>query len=306
VSTYVLRRLAVTIPTALAVSALAFLLLYLTPGDPALLIAGEGADEKTVELIRQDLGLDRPLPEQVIRYYSRIAQLDLGRSIRTKAPVSDQIAARLPNSLLLAGVALTVATSLGIVIGLLTALRQGSPWDLGGLGLTTVFVSAPPFWLGLLAIQLFAVNLGWLPPAGIGTPQQLILPALALAAHPLALVARLTRSEALEALTEDYVRTARSKGLRDRAVVLRHVLKNTLLPVITVIGLQLGSAFNGAVVIESVFAWPGVGRLLVESILARDFPVVQGGLLVVALGFLLTNLIVDLLYGYLDPRIRYG
>ena len=303
---YALRRLAVTIPTALAVSALAFLLLYLTPGDPAVLVAGEGADPATVELIRHDLGLDRPLPEQLIRYYSRIAQLDFGRSIRTKAPVGDQIAARLPNSLLLAGVALLVATLIGVAIGLVTAIRYGSPWDFGGLGLTTVFVSAPPFWLGLLAIQLFAVTLGWLPPAGIGTPQQLILPALALAAHPLALIARLTRSEALESMTEDYVRTARSKGLRDRTVVRRHVLKNTLLPVITVAGLQLGSAFNGAVVIESVFAWPGVGRLLVESILARDFPVVQGGLLVIALGFLFTNLIVDLAYGYLDPRIRYA
>src|SRR5262249_32824070 len=161
------RRLAVTIPTALAVSALAFLLLYLTPGDPAILIAGEGADEKTVQLIREDLGLDRPLPEQVIRYYSRIVQFDLGRSIRTTAPVGYQTAARLPNSLLLAGVALAIASVLGILIGLLTALRQGSPWDLGGLGVTTVFVSAPPFWLGLLAIQLFAVTLGWLPVAGI-------------------------------------------------------------------------------------------------------------------------------------------
>jgi ABC-type dipeptide/oligopeptide/nickel transport system permease component len=270
------------------------------------LVAGENADLETVELIRHDLGLDRPLPEQLAKYLGNVARLELGRSLHSKAPVRDELAARLPASLQLAATALLIAVALGFMIGMFTALSYGNLWDLGGLVLSTLLVSAPTFWVGLLLIQLFAVTLGWLPAAGFGRPEHLILPALASATYTLALTARLVRSGCLEVLAQDYIRTARAKGLRDRVVVSRHVLKNTLLPVVTVVGLQIGSAFNGSVVIESVFAWPGVGRLLVEAIFQRDFPIVQGSLLVVGLGFVLTNLVVDITYAYLDPRIRYN
>jgi ABC-type dipeptide/oligopeptide/nickel transport system permease component len=283
-----------------------FSILHLTPGDPARLVAGEDANLETVELIRRDLGLDRPLPEQLANYLGRVARLDLGRSLHSKAPVRDELAARLPASLQLAAVALLIAVALGFMIGMFTALSYGNLWDLGGLVLSTLLVSAPTFWVGLLLIQFFAVTLGWLPAAGSGRPEHLILPALASATYTLALTARLVRSGCLEVLAQDYIRTARAKGLGDRTVVSRHVLKNTLLPVVTVVGLQIGSAFNGSVVIESVFAWPGVGRLLVEAIFQRDFPIVQGSLLVVGLGFVLTNLVVDITYAYLDPRIRYN
>lgn len=302
---FILRRVALAVPTALAVIVVVFLILHLTPGDPARLVAGENADLQTVELIRHDLGLDRPLPEQLAKYLGNVARLELGRSLHSKAPVRDELAARLPASLQLAATALLIAVALGFMIGMFTALSYGNLWDLGGLVISTLLVSAPTFWVGLLLIQLFAVTLGWLPAAGFGRPEHLILPALASATYTLALTARLVRSGCLEVLAQDYIRTARAKGLRDRVVVSRHVLKNTLLPVVTVVGLQIGSAFNGSVVIESVFAWPGVGRLLVEAIFQRDFPIVQGSLLVVGLGFVLTNLVVDITYAYLDPRIRY-
>lgn len=302
---YIVRRVILAVPTVLLVILAVFSILHLTPGDPARLIAGEDADGETVELIRRDLGLDRPLPEQFARYLGNVARLDLGRSLHSKAPVMDELAARLPATLQLAVTALLIAALLGVVIGMFTALNYGKLWDLGGLLMATVLVSAPNFWVGLMLILVFAVTLGWLPVAGSGTPLHLILPAVALSGYTLALTSRLVRSGCLEVLRQDYVRTAQAKGLRERVVLYRHVLKNALLPVVTVLGLQFGNAFGGSVVIESVFAWPGVGRLIVEAIFRRDFPVVQGGLLVIALGFVMVNLLVDVAYAYLDPRIRY-
>jgi peptide/nickel transport system permease protein len=305
-SRFVVRRIVVAIPTALLVVIAAFMILHLTPGDPVLLITGEGADPQTVEIVRHQLGLDRSLPEQLIIYGERLAHLDLGTSLRSSLPVRDAIAARLPNTLLLASTALVIAIVLGVPLGLFTALRYGSAWDVAGLGLATLLVSTPTFWLGILLIDLFAVGLGWLPAAGIGGPLNLVLPTLALLAGPLALVTRIVRAEALEVLGEDYVRTARAKGLTDGNVVLWHVVRNALLPVVTVIGLQFGHAFDGAVVAEAVFAWPGMGQLLVGAISQRDYPIVQGCLLVIGVGFVFTNLLIDLTYAYIDPRIRFG
>ncbi len=302
---YIVRRLVWTVPTGLLVVLVVFSILHLTPGDPARLVAGEDADLRTVELIRHDLGLDRPLPEQLARYIGNLLRLDLGQSIHSKAPVAGELASRLPATVQLATASLLIATVLGGLLGLFSAVKYGSVWDLVGSVLATVLVSAPSFWVGMLLILVVSVTLGWLPAAGSGGPEHLVLPALALAGYPLALVARLTRSECLETLGQEYVRTARAKGLQERVVLFRHVLKNALLPVLTVVGIQFGTALGGAVVIESVFGWPGVGRLIVDAIFRRDFPVVQGGLLVVSLGFLVVNLLVDIAYAYVDPRIRY-
>lgn len=301
----VLRRVILAVPTALLIVTLVFSVLHLAPGDPVILIAGEGASPDVVSKIRSDLGLDRPLTEQFVRYLGRIVTGDLGTTLRTQQPVSDLIAQRLPNTLLLAITALLISVVVGTLMGVFTAVRYGTAWDFWGVGLATVFVSAPTFWLAMLLIHVFAVTLGILPAAGIGGPQHLVLPALALSAGPTALIARIVRSETLEALTEDYVRTARAKGLRERLVLSRHVLRNILLPLVTVVGLQFGHAFDGAVVTEAVFAWPGMGSLLINGIFTRDFPIVQGGLLVVGIAFVLANLVVDILYAFIDPRIRY-
>jgi peptide/nickel transport system permease protein len=306
VARFLVRRLSMAIPTALAVVVIVFMILHLTPGDPARLVAGENADAQTVELMRHDLGLDQPLSEQLGRYLANVVRLELGRSLHSRAPVRDELAARLPATLQLAATALVIAVGVGTLLGMFTALKSGTGWDFGGLVLATLLVSAPQFWLGLQLLLFFGVTLGWLPAAGYGGPEHLVLPAVALAGYPLALTARLVRSGCLEVLAQDFVRTARAKGLRERVVISRHVLKNALLPVVTVIGLQLGNALGGAVVVETVFAWPGVGRLLVEAIFQRDFPIVQGGLLVVGLSFVLVNLLVDVTYAYIDPRIRYS
>lgn len=303
---FIIRRLLLALPTALVVVVIVFSILHLTPSDPARLMAGDGADQKTVDLIRHNLGLDQSLPQQLILYVANVARLDLGRSIHSNIPVRDELAARLPATLQLAMAALLIAVVLGTLIGMFSALSMGTAWDVIGLLVATLLVSAPSFWLGLLLLLFFGVKLGWLPAAGYGGPEHLVLPALALAGYPLALTARLVRAGCIEVLGQDFVRTARAKGLHERVVIGRHVLKNALLPVITVVGLQFGHAFGGAVVIESVFAWPGVGRLIVDAIFQRDFPIVQGGLLVVGLAFVAVNLIVDLTYAYIDPRIRYS
>ncbi len=302
---FILRRVIWTLPTALLVVVGVFLILFLAPGDPARLVAGEDADLRTVELIRRDLGLDRPAYEQLARYVVNAARLDLGRSIHSRTPVAAELAVRLPATVQLAAAALAIAVVAGTLLGLYAAVRQGSLWDLGSSLLATILVSAPSFWIGLLLILLFAVVLGWLPASGRDEATAIVLPALTLAGYPLALIARIVRSECLEVLGQEYIRTARAKGLPNRVVLFRHALRNALLPVITVVGLQFGAALGGAVVVESVFGWPGVGRYVVDAIFRRDFPVVQGTLLVVGLGFLGINLLVDLLYAYVDPRIRY-
>ncbi len=302
---FIVKRLVWSVPTAILVVVVVFSILHLTPGDPARLVAGEDADQQTVEAIRRDLGLDKPLPEQLAVYMGNLVRLDLGRSIHSKAPVRDELAARLPATIQLAVASLIIAVALGLPLGLMAAVRYGTLWDLLGSLLSTALVSAPTFWVGMVLIVIFSVGLGWFPAAGSGGLESLVLPAFTLSGYSLALVARMTRSECLEVLAQDYVRTARGKGLHETAVLVGHVLKNALLPILTVVGLQFGTALGGAVVVESVFAWPGVGRLLIEAIFRRDFPIVQGGLLVVSLSFLVVNLVVDMAYAYADPRIRY-
>ncbi|MDR7464549.1 MAG: ABC transporter permease [Armatimonadota bacterium] len=301
---YLRRRTLLGLVTVLGVSVGAFLMIHLVPGDPVLVMLSEFASPADQQALRQQLGLDRPLYIQYWRYLGGILRGDLGRSVRSNRAVVSEIAWRLPNTLRLAVAAMLLAAVGGGLVGVISAVRRNTLWDHATMLAVLVGLSMPSFWLGLMLMIVFAVRLQWFPVAGYEGWQHLVLPALTLAAGPAAVLARLTRSSMLEALNQDFVRTARSKGLREQTVVVKHTLKNSLIPVVTVLGLQFGHLLGGAVITESVFAWPGVGRLVVDAILARDFPVVQGTVLVIALGFVLVNLIVDVLYAYLDPRIR--
>ena len=302
---YTLRRVLIAIPSVLGVMIIVFAMVRLAPGDPAQLLAGEFADAETIELIRERFGLNRPVPEQFLRFVGGVVQGDLGRSTRSNREVTADLAVYFPNTIELALGAIFVAVVLGIPLGIIAALRPNTPVDLLVMLGALLGVSMPVFWFGLLAILIFSVELGWFPVAGRGTLRHLVLPAITLSASSLAIIARMTRSSMLEVLGLDYIRTARAKGLFGRGVVLKHALRNALVPVVTVVGLQFGSLLAGAVITETVFTWPGIGSLLVQSILARDYPVVQGAVLLIAVSFILVNLIVDLVYGYIDPRIRY-
>ena len=277
----------------------------LAPGDPAVLLAGEFATPETLEAIRARYGLDRPLPEQLLIYLQALLSGDLGESARSRRPVLEELRTYFPNTVELASAAILVALLTGIPLGILAALRPGSGLDLGVMVLALLGVSMPVFWFGLLAILIFAVELGWFPVAGKGTLAHLVLPAITLGVNATALLARMTRGTLLEVLSQDYIRTARAKGLAERVVILKHALRNALIPVVTVAGLEFGSLLAGAVITETIFAWPGLGQLLVGSILARDYPMVQGAVLLVATTFILVNLLVDLLYAWIDPRVRY-
>jgi peptide/nickel transport system permease protein/oligopeptide transport system permease protein len=282
-----------------------FAMVRLAPGDPAQLLAGEFADAETIELIRERFGLNQSIPEQFLRFVGGVVQGDLGRSTRSNREVTADLAVYFPNTLELALGAIAVAILLGIPMGIIAALRPNTPVDLVVMLGALLGVSMPVFWFGLLAILIFSVELGWFPVAGRGTLRHLVLPAITLSASSLAIIARMTRSSMLEVLGQDFIRTARAKGLFGRGVVLKHALRNALVPVVTVVGLQFGALLAGAVITETVFTWPGIGSLLVQSILARDYPVVQGAVLLIAVSFIIVNLIVDLIYGYIDPRIRY-
>lgn len=301
---YLRRRMALGLVSVLGVSLGVFLMIHLVPGDPVLVMLSEFASPTDQDALRRELGLDRPLYVQYWRYLSAAVRGDLGRSVRSNRPVLSEIAWRLPNTVRLALAAMLLATVVGVTVGVLSAVRRYSVWDHAAMVAVLAGLSTPSFWLALLLMTVFAVRLGWVPVAGYEGWRHIILPAVTLAAAPAAVLARLTRSSMLEVLTQDFIRTARAKGLPERRVVLRHALKNGLIPVVTVLGLQFGHLLGGAVITESIFAWPGVGRLVVDAILARDFPVVQGTVLVIALGFVVVNLLVDLLYAYLDPRIR--
>ncbi len=302
---YVARRLLLLIPVLFGVSLTSFSLLQLVPGDPALVLAGEEATEEVLARIRQEHGLDRPLPVQFLVYLRNVARGQLGISIQSRQPVATLIAQRFPFTLTLALLAILVSGALGVVAGVVAATRRNSVLDAAALLGSLVGISMPIFWLGLLAILVFAVKLRWLPAGGSGTLAHLVLPALVLGVASAAVIARMTRASLLEVLRQDYVRTARAKGVVERAVVLRHALKNALIPILTVFGLEFGYNLGGAVLTETVFSLPGVGRLIVEAIFARDYPVVQGALLVVATTFVLVNLVTDLAYALVDPRIRY-
>ena len=302
---YIAKRLILTVPVLLGVSFVVFAIVRVLPGDPAQVLAGEAATKELIEGLRRDLGLDRPLLVQYVDFLGSLLRGDLGRSIRSKIPVTSELAIRVPNTMILALAGITVATLVGVPAGIISAVKPYSLIDTGVMLLALAGLSMPVFWSGLMLILVFAVLLGWLPAVGTGTPAHIVLPAIAVGMTSAAIIARMTRSSMLEVLRSDYIRTARAKGVAERVVINRHALRNALIPVITVIGLQTGTLLSGAVLTESVFAWPGVGRLMVEGILARDYPLVQGAVLVVALSFVLVNLVVDLLYALADPRIRY-
>lgn len=293
------------IPVLLGVSLIIFTMVRVIPGDPAIILAGPHANKEQVDQIRAQLGLDRHPVVQYFSFLGDLVQGDLGRSTRTGLPVAREIMARLPNTVVLALTAIILASFLGILTGIVAGVKQNSIFDHLSMMIALFGLSMPVFWLGLMLMLLFSIQLGWLPSVGAESWKHLILPAITLGANSTAIIARMTRSSMLEVIRLDYIRTARAKGLTEKLVIWRHALKNALIPVVTVIGLQTGTLLGGAVLTEIVFAWPGIGRLLVEAILSRDYPVVQGLVLLVATIFIFINLIVDLLYSYLDPRIRY-
>lgn len=302
---YILNRMATLIPVLFGVSVIVFSILKFVPGDPALQVGGLDASPEDLAAIRQQLGLDRPVHVQYLYFVGNALRGDFGKSIRSNRPVLEEMWSRIPNTVVLTAVAMIFAILLGTGLGILAAVRQYSLWDNLAMAAAMLGISVPIFWLGLMLMLLFAVQLRWFPTAGTGTALHLVLPALTLGAASAAIIARQVRSAMLEVLRQDYVRTARAKGLRSRKVILRHALANALIPAVTIIGLQFGYLLAGAVVTETVFAWPGVGRLLVDAIKFRDFPVVQATILWLALIFSTVNLAVDVLYGYLDPRIKY-
>jgi peptide/nickel transport system permease protein len=307
VLTYVVRRLLVAIPTLFGVATVIFSLLRLLPGDPATLIAGPTATPESIANIRHQLELDQPLWLQYLGFLGRLLRGDLGISNRTGSPVVQEIFTRMPFTASLAVTSLVLAIVIGVAAGVVASTRRNSGTDLGISGAAVFGVSMPTYWLGLMLIIVFAVHLRVLPAAGVDRgPVSLVLPAITLALFSMGLVARQTRSAMLEVLGQDFVRTARAKGAGRSVVLIRHALRNALLPIVTTIGLQFGALLGGAVLTESVFAWPGVGRLLVDSIGSRDYPVVQGVVLLLSLAFIAINLLTDLLYAYVDPRIRYG
>jgi peptide/nickel transport system permease protein/oligopeptide transport system permease protein len=289
----------------LGVLIIVFLMVRLAPGDPAQLLAGEFADAVTVERIRERFGLNDSYLVQFQRFISGVVQGDLGRSTRTSRPVIQELVDFFPNTVELAVASIIFAMIVGIGLGIVSALKANTWVDALSMILALIGVSMPTFWFGLLAIRFFAVELPWFPVAGMGTFSHLVLPAITLGLSSTGIIARMTRSALLEVLSQDYVRTARAKGGNPRTIVFKHALRNALVPVLTVGGLEFGSLLAGAVITETVFTWPGVGRMLVTSILSRDYPVVQGTVLLIAVSFIIVNLLVDIVYGLIDPRIRY-
>ena len=305
-SKYILRRILIAFPLILAVTTVVFVMLRVAlPGDPAKLMAGDRASPELIEQIRHNLGLDRPVFEQYLIFLRNFSQGDLGRSVKFREPVAGVIAKAFPFTAKLTLLSVTVGTVIGLAIGIITAVYQRSWIDNFGIVVAVFFYSIPTFFLGLLLILIFAVALRILPVQGAGTWKHFVLPVTTLAVGQSALIARLTRSSMIEVLSTDYVRTARSKGLNQRHVLIRHALQNTLIPIITVVGLSVGGLLGGAVITESIFGLPGVGRLAIDAISNRDYPMIQGAVILVAASFVFVNLIVDVIYAFVDPRIRY-
>ncbi|MBF2048277.1 MAG: ABC transporter permease [Leptolyngbya sp. IPPAS B-1204] len=330
---YIARRLLDILPVLLGISLLVFLFLQLIPGNPAVVLLGPRATPEQIANLQEQLGLNRPLPLQYLSFLGKLIRFDLGRSIISGIPITQEISTRWPATFELSVAAMLVAIVLGVPAGILAAVKKNGWLDNIAMSASLLGVSMPVYWLGLLLVYLFAVNLRWLPPSGrlgVGVNFQpltgfyvldallqfnfpaltdilahLILPALTVGTIPLAIIARITRSAMLEVLSQDYIRTARAKGLLERWVISKHALKNALLPVVTIIGLQFGTLLGGAILTETIFSWPGIGSWIYEGILARDYPVVQGGVVFVALVFVLINLLVDISYAFLDPRIQY-
>ena len=304
-TTFLIRRLLLIIPVLVGVATLVFALIHLVPGDPVQAMLGESASPAEMEQLRARLGLDRPVSAQYVKFMKGAATGDLGRSLRTNQPVAQVIAERMPATFELALAAMAVAISVAIPLGILAAVRVGTPIDHVATTVALIGISMPNFWLGPLLALVFSVSLGWLPVSGRGTLANLVLPAITLGAPLAAVLARMTRASVIQELQEPHVLAARARGVSRSRAVLKHAFRNSLIPIITVLGLQLGSVLTGAVITETIFAWPGVGRLLVQSIGARDYPTVQGCILLIAVTYVAANFVVDVLYGWLDPRIRY-
>ncbi len=302
---YVLHRTLMLVPVILGVAFIIFTLLYITPGDPARMALGEDAPPEAVEQFRKNHGLDDPFLVQFSRYFYRgFVKGDFGKSYVTKNPVTEELMNRFPITLRLAFYAVLLGVLVGIPFGIICAVRQYSLFDSVTMVLALIGVAMPNFWLGVLLILLFSVHLGWLPPSGFTTFDEMVMPVFTLSGGSLAIITRMTRSSMLEVIKADYIRTARAKGQSELKVIFKHALPNALIPVITIIGMQFGALLGGGILTETVFSIPGVGRLMVNSIKMRDYPVVQGGVLYIALVFCLMNLAVDLLYAWVDPRIR--
>lgn len=305
---YISRRFLQTIPVLIGVTLLIFILIFILPGDPVRMWAPKGADKQMLANVRAKWGLNKPWYVQYANYMSHLVQGDFGDSFRFKRPVSDILGERYPNSIRLALVAIVLEVIFGLLAGIISAIKRYSFWDVLVTLSSTILVAVPVFWLGLLLQLTFGLKLGWLPVGGMGdgSLSYYILPSVTLAAVSLAFVARFTRSSLLEVMRQDYIRTTRAKGLPERVVIYKHALKNALIPVVTFVGLDFGALIGGAVLTETVFAWPGIGRQIYFAVLQRDYPVVMGGVVVLVLVFIVLNLLVDVSYAFLDPRIRYG
>ncbi len=301
---YFVRRLLLTIPVLLGVATLVFSLIHLVPGDPAQAMLGDGASEQDIADLRVSLGLDKPLPEQYGTFLKQALTGDLGRSFRTGQPVTAMIVERLPATAELAVAAMIVAVLIALPLGVIAAVWRGTAVDFGAMTFALAGVSIPNFWLGPLLAIVFAVELGWLPVSGRGTLAHLVLPAFSLGLALAAILARMTRASLLDELRELYVRAARARGVSRAGAIVSHALRNSLVPLLTIIALQFGAVLTGAVITETIFAWPGIGRLLIQSIGFRDYPMVQGCILLIAVTYVTVNLLTDLMYGVLDPRIR--
>ncbi|HLS08409.1 ABC transporter permease [Lentibacillus sp.] len=300
---FIIRRVLQLIPVLIGVTILVFSLMHLTPGNPAHIIAGENAPKETVEQIEERLGLNDPIPLQYIDFVKDAAVLEFGNSWRTSLPVTNELWPKFWVTFELAIYSTIFSIFLGLIAGIISAVRQYTFSDIGIMLVALFGLSMPNFWLGLMLMQWFSINLGWLPPTGWGTPEQVIMPVITLGTMGAAVIARMTRSSMLDVLTQDYIRTARAKGLKERVVIYRHALKNALIPVVTVVGLQFGGLLAGSVLTESVFAINGMGKLIIDRILARDFPVVQAAVLTIAVVFVFVNLLVDISYKFLNKRV---
>ena len=302
---YVARRLLETIPLMIIISIVVFMFIHLIPGDPAKTLAGVEASLEEVEALREELGLNDPLVVQYVNWVKDALQGDLGRSFKSNLPVTELIWSRFQFTIRLVFAGLIWAPFVGIFIGVMCAIKRGTWIDLGGMLFAICGLSAPGFWLGLMGIQFFSVKLGWLPSGGLESLKHLVLPSMVMGTGIMATLARYSRSSMLETLREDYVRTARAKGQREQIVMFRHAFMNSLIQVVTILGLQIGGLLSGSVLTETIFSIPGMGRLLTDSIAYRDYPTIQGILLIFALQYVLINLIVDVLYGVINPKIRY-
>jgi ABC-type dipeptide/oligopeptide/nickel transport system permease component len=305
VTNYVLRRLGMMLPVLLGVATLVFALIHLVPGDPAQVMLGEQASASDWAELRDRLGLDQPLPQPYVRFVAGLARADLGTSFRYGTPVASEIGSRLWRTTQLAMAAMAVAVVIAIPLGVMGALYRGRAADQAAMAVSLAGISMPNFWLGPLLALVFAVELGWLPVSGTGSWQHLVLPAITLGTALAAILARMTRASLIEELDELYVVAAEARGLSRARVVIRHAFRNSLIPVVTILGLQFGAVLTGTIITESIFAWPGVGRLLIQAINFRDYPLVQGCILFIAVTYVTVNLLVDLTYAWLDPRIRY-